>query len=208
MGLAIVVGPYSAYEPADLDEFKPVLDADLARINAALTAEGLPPHTEPQTEIDWDSQAGVASFPYSFLHYLRAAAYHHAEGRSLPAQDGEGYDAADDYDFDPGSHLLNHSDCEGYYVPVDFAEPLVDEQLAGGILGSSVALQRELLAVAPALGIQVESAGGRVTDESVAAVNASSEDEDHAHWRAREVWLALYDATRQSIAGGQVIVFQ
>lgn len=210
MGLAIGVGPYGSYDAEDLDEMRPQLDADMARINSQLATLGLPPHTENQAEFDFDSQAFISSFPYRFLHFLRAVAYHHSLGLPLPDQQAKGYDAADDYDGASmlESHLLNHSDCDGYYVPVDFDAPLVDDEFDGVILGSSVALQRELLAVAEPLGIEVEEPGGRVTADSVAALQKSSEDEDHPFWIAREVWLTLYDATRASIAAGQVIVFQ
>ncbi|WOO82603.1 uncharacterized protein LOC62_04G006083 [Vanrija pseudolonga] len=210
MGLAIEVGPYGAYEAEDLDEMRPQLDADMARINTMLAGASLPPHTENQAEVEFDSQAWVSSFPYRFLHFLRAVAYHHSLGLPLPDQLAQGYDAADDYDGASmlDSHLLNHSDCDGYYVPIDFDAPLVDDEYPGVILGSSVALQRELLAVAAPLGIEVESPGGRVTADSVAALEKSSEDEEHPCWIAREVWLTLYDATRASIAAGQVIVFQ
>ncbi|HEY2308559.1 MAG TPA: hypothetical protein VGI05_22025 [Streptosporangiaceae bacterium] len=43
----------------------------------------------------------------------------------------------------PFDHLIHHSDCEGYYVPVDFGQVIVDERLAGGYLGSSVRLLAE-----------------------------------------------------------------
>ena len=38
------------------------------------------------------------------------------------------------------SHLLCHSDCEGFYLPIDFADVIVDAKnqmrIAGGLLGS------------------------------------------------------------------------
>src|SRR3569833_2181725 len=41
------------------------------------------------------------------------------------------------------AHLIHHSDCEGYYVPVDFEQVLTDERLPGGYLGSSMRLLTE-----------------------------------------------------------------
>jgi hypothetical protein len=51
----------------------------------------------------------------------------------------------------PFDHLIHHSDCEGYYVPVDFGQVIVDERLAGGYLGSSVRLLAETRRIAAAL---------------------------------------------------------
>jgi hypothetical protein len=56
------------------------------------------------------------------------------------------------------SHLICHSDNEGFYLPIDFDEPLyADESLRvpGGIVGSSFAAMRELRAVAPLLHIEL-----------------------------------------------------
>jgi hypothetical protein len=53
-----------------------------------------------------------------------------------PAQDK----AIDDQSSMLSSHLPCHSDCEGYYVPIDFGEPLFadEDAFAGaGMLGSS-----------------------------------------------------------------------
>ena len=51
----------------------------------------------------------------------------------------------------PFAHLIHHSDCEGYYVPVDFAQVIVDERLSGGSLGSSMRLLTETRSIAAAL---------------------------------------------------------
>lgn len=75
------------------------------------------------------------------------------------------------------SHLLCHSDCEGFYLPVDFEVVLIDSQdqdrIPGGLLGSSYRLRDELLAIAPALGITVsdgelaDAEGDRLNHEVV-----------------------------------------
>jgi len=53
----------------------------------------------------------------------------------------------------PFDHLIYHSDCEGYYVPADFLQVIIDERLAGGQLGSSVRLLAETRYIAAALGL-------------------------------------------------------
>lgn len=54
-------------------------------------------------------------------------------------------------------HLLNHHTSEGWYVPVDFPEVLVDSQdrIPGACLGSSVRLMAELHSLAEPLGIRL-----------------------------------------------------
>jgi hypothetical protein len=73
---------------------------------------------------------------------VRRAAVHLAEAGSLPSWLEEALRASDDpllkkaYAGFPGqsawpfNHLVHHSDCEGYYVPADFGQVIVDERLA------------------------------------------------------------------------------
>jgi len=132
MGLAICVGML-----ADLLENDPegaeALEEDLAEVNRVLAAAGLPPHSEPRVPVEPDSRASVESFPYSFIHYLRRAYAHR-----VLSPDWVATPLADDADpaADPkiqtlldseDSHLLCHSDAEGFYVPVDFKEVLFDD---------------------------------------------------------------------------------
>jgi hypothetical protein len=53
----------------------------------------------------------------------------------------------------PFDHLVHHSDCEGYYVPVEFERVIVDEKVRGGYLGSSVRLLKETRRIAQAIGV-------------------------------------------------------
>jgi hypothetical protein len=61
------------------------------------------------------------------------------------------------------SHLLCHSDAGGYYVPVDFGDPLFlpeeAEVRGAGMVGSSQGLLAELAGIASPLGI---SPGGAI----------------------------------------------
>lgn len=53
----------------------------------------------------------------------------------------------------PFDHLIYHSDWDGFYVPVDFAQVIVDENVDGYFLGSSVRLLEETRRVAGILGL-------------------------------------------------------
>jgi len=133
MGLAICVGVLAELLEDD-PEGAEAFEEDLAEVNRVLAAAGLPPHTEPREAIEFDSRASIESFPYSFIHYLRRAYAHR-----VLAPDWVATPLADDVDptADPkiqtlldseDSHLLCHSDAEGFYVPVDFREVLFDER--------------------------------------------------------------------------------
>lgn len=78
--------------------------------------------------------------------------------------------------------MLLHSDSEGYYVPIEFDGVLIakNDELAGGMVGSSQRLLAECLRLRDVLGIPEEidpeacpSARAHVAD-SVARVRASA----------------------------------
>ena len=107
------------------------------------------------------------------------------------------------------SHLVCHSDAEGFYVPVDFdevlySEPDGDEQLAGGMLGSSYRLLDELVLVAPALGISLVD--GQLSDAEAERIGKLI-DADQGLYREYVSWLRLYESARLSIAHKTAIVF-
>ena len=211
MGLAIATGVLADLLHSDA-EGATELREQLAVVNRVLADNGLPTHTEPTELPPAVRRDPISSFPYSFLHHLRRA-YAHAAADPLwraspfppdadPTEDpvleakGEMFD----------SHLLSHSDAEGYYVPVDFEDVLLDEQgeLAGGLLGSSQALQRELAQVASALGIQL--AGGSLSDAQVTAIEQRLDREDGLRIELM-VWLCLFEACNESIAHRTAICF-
>jgi hypothetical protein len=146
------------------------------------------------------------------LHYLRRAV---AYARQAPAEFGplpEGQEASEDHRIDRelsvfmDSHLICHSDCDGFYVPIDFPEPLHDhsDEMPGGILGSSQRALAEVIHAAPLLGIEFED--GKPTKT---AVDTIREEEDDAHplWIERKVWLAMYEKFRLSIEHRTAVVF-
>lgn len=146
MGLVAVVG---TEDEELLEEFGPV--------NALLRANGLPEHSE--TVVDESELVEFEMGGYSSLHHLRRIAAHLDAGGPLPEPGGE--DAPDDpvllaaYERPAGgrfTHLIHHSDAEGFYLPIDFPLPL-NGDVVGGTVGSSVALRRELRELAQVLGI-------------------------------------------------------
>ncbi len=214
MGLAVATHTYADAlieddDPELLDELRDHLRA----LNELLIAEKLPLHHEATARGAETPRDRVGSVPYSFVHYLRRAyarAYENPDEPLAPVADGE--DPTDDpvldslvYMFE--SHLLCHSDCEGYYVPVDFDEVLFPDDelgLPGGMVGSSMALLRELVYVAPYLGITVSD--GELTDTEIDRIYEEHNDE-HPLYRERETWVLLYEAARVSVANNTVITF-
>ena len=131
MGLAVCVGMLAELledDPENAEGF----EEELAEANRVLAAAGLPQHTEPREPMELDSRASIDGFPYSFIHYLRRAYAHR-----LLSPDWVATPLPDDVDptADPkiqalldgsASHLLCHSDAEGFYVPIDFKDVLFD----------------------------------------------------------------------------------
>ena len=105
------------------------------------------------------------------------------------------------------SHLICHSDCEGFYFPIVFDEVIFaddEHALLGGMLGSSYKLREELVTVAPALGIFL--LGEVLSDEEAERINARIDAEDGLE-RELMAWLAAYEACRLSIEHKTAIVF-
>lgn len=211
MGLAVSVGLL-----ADLLQNDPEgaewLVGSIAVVNRVLEDSGLPVHTEPRELVPVPTRSSIGGFPYSFIHYLRRAYAHGMADPSwratpLPEDSDPSTDAVLEAETEQfSSHLLCHSDCEGYYVPIDFPEVLFDEsgQLPGGMLGSSQRLMGELIAVAPALCIQLQN--GELSDQEASRIDGVS---CSGEGLSREYcsWLALYEAARISIAQKALIAF-
>jgi hypothetical protein len=103
------------------------------------------------------------------------------------------------------SHLINHADDQGFYVPKDFPWPLAadfDGEVAGNVVGSSYALLRELVEVAPIIGISLEN--GELSDATASELASETE---YTFATERMVWFTLSEAARQSIAQKSAIVF-
>lgn len=166
MGLDISVGILA--ELRDMDEEEACRDyrKEFTAINQALHAAGLPEHQEPENITRYFS---CEMYGYGGLHYLRRIAAYLGKGESLP-QPGDDK-AADDPvlrecyvpkgDYEPGrfDHLIHHSDCEGFYLPLDFSNvlyPAAALKIPGGMIGSSYRLQEECLRLAQALELPLD----------------------------------------------------
>ncbi|MFF3766173.1 hypothetical protein ACFYYR_19095 [Streptomyces sp. NPDC001922] len=191
---------------------------ELATFDKALNDAGLPPVPVfgymPGLS---GTVAPVAGFDYDALHFLRRA--YLLQVCRLPVTPVD--ELGGDYEqllemFESTaqqSHLVWHYDHAGAYVPVDFPQPLTNEELlaGGGPLGSSNGLLRELEAVAPAIGIDpanppaAPAAPGRPTELEEPAATAPYDDSPYA--RERHVWLGLHAAATRSLGQGSMIVF-
>ncbi|MEV1198524.1 hypothetical protein [Microbispora rosea] len=229
MGLNIVVGILADPE---LDDASDELGEDFSAIRQALAEAGLPDWAEP--DLDPAETGDFEMYGYNGLHCLRRLAVHLTETGVLPARQ-DTQEAADDpllaevYTRHPhhaveigdpvrviGSaegasdrfdHLVHHSDCEGFYVPVDFAPVLIDERVTGEYIGSSQRLLEECRRVAERLGLPEDlDPWSDEVEEAIEGARAALEG-----WQQYGVesftCLQLMAAARQSIATGAAMVF-
>ncbi|MFI9787516.1 hypothetical protein ACIHEI_29040 [Kitasatospora sp. NPDC051984] len=211
MGLDVMVGALIGAEDDVAEWFR----AECVTIRAVLEREGLPAWQEPEAGPRFSDRV----WGYSGLHTLRRVAAHLAAKGQLPEPLAEDERATDDRELEeayydipddpagPFDHLIHHSDCEGYYVPVDFGPVLIDEELSGGMLGSSVRLLAELRVVAAALGLPEEL--DPHSDEVTAVLDG--EDPVPEGWRRYGtesfICLQLMRAARHSVETGAVMAF-
>jgi hypothetical protein len=207
MGLAVSVGI-----PAIGDaEGEAQVQRQYARLSDALAAQGVRWVMPDAPARPAGGRRHVSSFPYSSLHYLRRAYALRFEGRPVtPVVNGDLSDG-DRYVADASSmlssHLLCHSDSAGYYVPVPVDDPLFlprESGIAGGgMVGSSHGLLKELIRIAPDIGVRLE---GDATLNDAEAQRLLDNQADP--YRIEQmVWLTLHEACRASIESGQPIIF-
>jgi hypothetical protein len=209
MGLGVSVGQLAYFLVYNDPEAAEWCRNDVAKINRLLVANGLPAHQEPEAI----PSADFGGFPYTWVYYLRRAV---AFARQAPEEFHPAIDEDDatdhwrEYEEESEvrtSHIICHSATEGYYAPVAFPDPLYDdaiEGVPGGILGSSYQALRELILVAPLLGIPLKD--GVLGHDQAEAINAE-DDESHPCWRERRVWLTLYLAMEHSITRKALVAF-
>ena len=213
MGLAISVGALADLLRAD-PEGAEWLEGGLAAANALLASAGQPPHVEPRSLPRLAPRVGLGSMPYSFLHYLRRAYARQAKDAqwmATPLADGDdpaNNPALEEQSESLGSHLVCHSDAEGFYLPIDFPDPLFadspESDVPGGIVGSSQRLLAELVLVAPALGITLRE--GQLSDAEADRIDGLASSEEGLH-RELSSWLALFEAARLSVENKTAVVF-
>ena len=211
MSLAIEVGML-AYLIQNDEEGAEFFRESLDGVNVVLAENNLPPHVEPEVLELSRNRAWLLSYSYSYLHHLRRFAAHAVakpnwKPRPCPPGENPAKDpVVDDESSMFRSHLLCHSDCEGFYVPIDFNDPLfADEgQIPGGMLGSSQALMRELVAVAPVLGIELD--GEQLSDTEADRIN-NVVGKEGPFGIELAVWISLFEAARLSIQHRTAICF-
>lgn len=212
MSLAISVGVLAGGPAADPEAATYDRQA-FAHINRVLAENELPPHHEPEDLPPFPYRGQLISFPYHWLPYLyRAVAFaRRAPGKFTPVAAGD--NPAKDKRIDTElytfaeSHLICHSDTEGYFVPIDFPYPIADNQpggLPGRVLGSSQQALKELVRTAPLLGISL-------VDQDLSDMDASNiatePDESHPLWIERKVWLSMFEAFRLSVKYRCAVVY-
>ncbi|MCB1602339.1 MAG: hypothetical protein KDI66_20135 [Xanthomonadales bacterium] len=205
MGLTVSIGDYAAMlrECDDVSWY----DEQLQLLNEVLLENGKPAHIEPTDvpEIEYKSCVG---FPYSFLHYLRRVYARLKLGKPAKPVGGDDISKEDEADIDKvfsrgDSHLLYHSDCDGFYVPLDFPRPIEDDRVLGGSIGSTPGLLRELVEIAPLIDVVV--VGDSPTDEALSELDAF--DESHPYHIERVTWYCLYENCVLSLKHKCVISF-
>jgi hypothetical protein len=213
MGLTIVVGILAGVGDEDADHVR----AHFAVIRELLDRAGAGQWAEPELN-ERDILEGDM-WGYSGLHTVRRVAVHLAQTGILPDPLEEAHKAAGDrllaqaYAQVPGQpagpfdHLIHHSDCEGYYVPVDFEQVITDDSLAGGYLGSSVRLLVETRRIASALGLPEDLDPD--AEEVLGAWDATTPAAEGWQRYGIESYgcLRLIHAAKHSIATGAAIAF-
>jgi hypothetical protein len=209
MGLAISVGnPFLGD-----DEGEQAYRRRMEGLRDALAGRGVE-WSEPDTVAPPSAmRKHISSFPYRYLHYLRRAyALFYLGIPVMPAASYEDVQAADhqieDATLGLSSHLLCHADTAGYYVPVDFDDPLfLDQAIDGdGMVGSSFALLDELRRVAPLIDVELTDQG-ELSDAEAARLFGSDVDADNPYGIEQTVWLTLHEACQASIDHGNAVVF-
>jgi hypothetical protein len=205
MGLSVSVGQlaWCLAEGGDEEEIE-YARRNVREVNRVLAENKLPPHVEPETLPPFNDRCRGVGLPYSMIHYLRrAVAYaRRAPEEFVPPMPGDPTEdprVDDELTIHFDSHLICHSDGDGFYVPIDFPEPLYYD---GGILDSSQGAMRELVQVAPLLGITLVD--GHLTDQMADVLNA---DGDGPLRTERYVWFKLFERFRQSLEAGALVTF-
>ena len=213
MGLCVSTGALAWLNENDAEGAEWTRES-LAKVNEVLAEKGLPPHVEPEQLPAMKDRAGVLGYPYSFLHHLRrvyARVLNNPNWTPTPVSEGEdpaSDSAVEEKLFEMSSHLLCHSDAEGFYLPIDFNDIIIDdknqERIKGGLLGSSHRLMEELIVVAPKLGVKLD--GSDLLDAEAERIKKESESEEGL-WIEKTVWLSLFEAARLSIQHKTAICF-
>lgn len=234
MGLDCTVGALAEFAgDSDAIEF---YEEEFRGVSECLLEVGLPIHSEP-SNISPAKSVSYDLYGYSGVHYLRRiAALIWFRKRLTPVSEGENpsentylnqyynclgvRDKKSEVRFCESratllfqrrfDHLIYHSDCGGYYLPIEMKRVLLkgaigSEELV--MIGSSQSLLRELLVIAKKLHIPLE-----LDPESDEVCEAAEQRSPGAEgWRRfgieSYVCLRLIRSAKLSIETGSAIVF-
>lgn len=212
MGLEITSGMLAEFkgsEPEAYNAYKKIFK----NINVVLATNNLEPHNEPEEMENEALQFG--GFPYSFLHHLRRFLAHAWENeddenwkpKPFSPNEDPGVDSVleDHYSY-MESHLLTHSDAEGFYLPVKMPEVLFDIEEArvpGAMIGSSYSLLEELKGLTKYLGIELDDNNDIMNVQQLNEIIQENGD----FWIEILVCASLIDAAKFSINNNTAILF-
>ncbi|WP_299779016.1 hypothetical protein [uncultured Formosa sp.] len=212
MGLTISSGilvDLKENEPDSYEGYKVIFE----NINTILIKNGVEPYQEPVVMERTPLQFG--GFPYSFLHHLRRFLAHAWENEDnenwepkpfSSEEDPTGDAVLEDHYSYMSSHLLTHSDAEGFYLPVELPEVLFDTEknpVPGAMIGSSYSLLKELKSLTKHLGIGLDE-NNMVTNIDELNKIISNEGD---FWIEILVCVTLMDAAKFSIENNTAILF-
>ena len=228
MGLSVVVGLLADLRGSDPDA-ETLFRHRFDQVNKVLAAKKFAEHREP-IERDAGFPWRCTLSAYNDLHALRRVAVSLLNGR-LPAPEN-GQASADllmrEYysshlyrrPMSPGmmsphhstpwgfKHLLFHSDNDGFYLPLAFKFVIVqtpEMAVPGELLGSSVRLRQECMAIARHLELPLH------TDAAFVAEHRGQETSTQTGWRrfpaAAYTCLQLYRACEASLEHRAAIAF-
>lgn len=209
MGLYITSGALASFKEMDEEAFEHYSSV-FKNINKLLELNGLTPYNEPE-KLEVEPLA-VGGFPYDYIHYLRrfyAYCSEYEDWTPTPFSPNSS-PSADSIVEDHASlltcHLICHSDCAGFYVPVEFIDIIFDNDeflVDGAMIGSSYTLFKELKFIANKLNILLDDDDKIV---NLKEINKSI-NEENDFWREKLVWCELFEATKHSIRNKSAIIF-
>jgi hypothetical protein len=186
------VGAFLGIRPSFTNE--PAANAFLQAIARALRGAELPAYHEP---VEATARARTGRFGRSSFDHHSAAALTGLARRAVGSDIGRQL------------QLIGNNPHRAAFLPIDFPSPLQTDYvdpIAGNRTpiraGSAYGLKRDLLALAPDLGIPLEGDG--VSDEVAEQIDAGQSLDDSDYGPAwddeRTAWLLLFEGARLAIA--------